>query len=122
MAINLIFDFLTDPERGVICDLSEIETVAHRVVHGGEKYTHSVLLDDDVIQAIEDNAVLAPLHNPNNLIGIRIAMEAMPDIPHTASWDTAFSAAYMPKHTSIYAIRFSKQVRTTHERYQRKDC
>jgi len=105
-AIDLIFRFLLDPERGVISDLTEIGAVAHRVVHGGEKYTHSVLLDDDVIQAIEDNALLAPLHNPNNLIGIRYAMERMPDIPHTASWDTAFSAAYMPKHTSIYAIPY----------------
>jgi acetate kinase len=105
-AINLIFDFLTDGEHGVIHDLSEIGTVAHRVVHGGEKYTHSVLLDDDVIQAIDDYAVLAPLHNPNNLVGIRMAMDAMPDIPHTASWDTAFSAAYMPEHTSIYAIPY----------------
>jgi acetate kinase len=105
-AINLIFNYLTDANHGVIRDLSEIETVAHRVVHGGEKYTHSVLLDEDVIQAIDEYTILAPLHNPNNLIGIRMAMEALPDIPHTASWDTAFSAAYMPEHTSLYAIPY----------------
>lgn len=105
-AIHLIFSFLTDTVHGVVADLSEVGAMAHRVVHGGEKYTHSVLINADVIQAIEDNAVLAPLHNPNNLIGIRIAMQAMPDIPHTASWDTAFSAAYMPEHTSLYAIPY----------------
>jgi acetate kinase len=105
-AITLIFEFIIDDTYGVLSDLSEVGVMAHRVVHGGEKYTHSVLIDDDVIKAIEDNAVLAPLHNPNNLVGIRIAMDAMPDIPHTASWDTAFSAAFMPEHTSIYAIPY----------------
>ncbi len=105
-AINLIFKFVTDAELGVIQNLSEIGAVAHRVVHGGEKYTHSVLLDEDVIAAIDEYAVLAPLHNPNNLTGIQLAMTGMPDIPHTASWDTAFSAAYMPKHTSLYAIPY----------------
>ena len=105
-AINLIFKYITDTELGVIQNLSEIGAVAHRVVHGGEKYTHSVLLDEDVIAAIDEYAVLAPLHNPNNLIGIQLAMTAMPDIPHTASWDTAFSAAYMPQHASLYAIPY----------------
>jgi acetate kinase len=105
-AIQLIFQFISHAEHGVIRDVSELGAVAHRVVHGGEKYTSSVLIDDDVIQAIEDNAVLAPLHNPNNLIGIRYAMDAMPDIPHTASWDTAFSAAFMPRAASIYAIPY----------------
>jgi len=105
-AINLIFKFITDAELGVIHNLSEIGAVAHRVVHGGEKYTHSVLLDEDVIAAIDEYAVLAPLHNPNNLTGIQLAMTSMPDIPHTASWDTAFSAAYMPQHTSLYAIPY----------------
>jgi acetate kinase len=105
-AIRLIFSAITDKENGVISDFSEINAVAHRVVHGGESYTHSVMVDDDVIQAIKDNAVLAPLHNPNNLIGIQIAMETMPDIPHTASWDTSYSAGFMPKHTSIYAIPY----------------
>jgi acetate kinase len=109
-AINLIFDFLTDSKLGVLGDLSEIEAVAHRVVHGGEKYTHSVTIDQDVIDAIEKYAVLAPLHNPNNLIGIRLAMAAMPEVPHTASWDTAFSAAYMPEHTSLYAIPYEYYV------------
>jgi acetate kinase len=76
------------------------------VVHGGEQYTNSVLIDDDVIAAIEDNATLAPLHNPNNLAGIHHAMTIMPDKPHTASWDTAFSAAFMPPRATMYAIPY----------------
>ncbi len=105
-AISLIFSFLTDANHGVVRSLAEVDAVAHRVVHGGERYTHSVLIDDDVIQAIEENIVLAPLHNPNNLMGINLARQAMPAIPHTASWDTAFSAAYMPIQASIYAIPY----------------
>ena len=105
-AIGAAFEFLTHDDHGVISDVSEIAAAAHRVVHGGEQYTHSVLIDDDVIAAIEDNAVLAPLHNPNNLAGIRYAMSIMPDKPHTASWDTAFSAAFMPPRATMYAIPY----------------
>jgi acetate kinase len=105
-AIAAVFEFLTHEEHGVIDDVAEIDAVAHRVVHGGEQYTHSVLIDDDVIAAIEDNAVLAPLHNPNNLAGITHAMTIMPDKPHTASWDTAFSAAFMPDRATMYAIPY----------------
>jgi len=105
-AVQLVFETITDPQRGVVRNLSEIVAVAHRVVHGGERYTSSVLIDGEVIQAIEDHAVLAPLHNPVNLVGIRYAMEVMSDVPHTASWDTAFSAAFMPLHTSLYAIPY----------------
>lgn len=105
-AIATVFEFLTHPEHGVIEDVAEIDAVAHRVVHGGEQYTHSVRIDDDVIAAIEANATLAPLHNPANLAGIRHAMTMMPDIPHTASWDTAFSAAFMPDRATMYAIPY----------------
>lgn len=105
-AINLIFEYLLDPALGAVDDFSEIDAVAHRVVHGGEKYTHSVKIDDDVIEAIQEYSALAPLHNPNNLVGIQLAMEAVPDVVHTASWDTAFSAAFMPQHTSLYAIPY----------------
>jgi acetate kinase len=105
-AIALIFDTITRADVGVLGELSEIEAVAHRVVHGGERYTESVRIDDEVISAIEGHAVLAPLHNPNNLAGIRTAMKLMPDVPHTASWDTAFSAAFMPAHASVYAIPY----------------
>jgi len=103
-ALELIFSLLTDAEHGALRDVSDIDAVAHRVVHGGERFTSSVLIDDEVIGAIEDNFDLAPLHNPNNLAGIRSAIAKLPDIPHTASWDTAFSAAFMPPRTSLYAI------------------
>jgi len=105
-AIATVFELLTHDEHGVLDDISEIDAVAHRVVHGGEQYTHSVRIDDDVIAAIESNAMLAPLHNPANLAGIRHAMAMMPNIPHTASWDTAFSAAFMPERATMYAIPY----------------
>jgi acetate kinase len=106
VAIQLAFELLTGPAHGLLKATSEIDAVSHRVVHGGERYTQSVLIDEAVIQAIQDNIVLAPLHNPNNLAGIRFAKEVLPDVPHTASWDTAFSAAYMPRHASLYAIPY----------------
>ena len=106
VAIDLVFETLTGGADPPIADIGDIDAVAHRVVHGGERYTNSVLIDDDVIAAIEEHAVLAPLHNPNNLIGIDRARTIVPDRPHTASWDTAFSAAYMPPRASTYAIPF----------------
>ncbi len=105
-AIEAVFEFLAHQAHGVIGEVAEIDAVAHRVVHGGEQYTNSVLIDDDVIAAIETNAVLAPLHNPNNLAGIRHAIGIMPNEPHTACWDTAFSAAFMPPRASTYAIPY----------------
>ena len=105
-AIDLIFHMLTTGDHRVISAVDEIKAVAHRVVHGGEKYTKSVLIDDQVLQAIEENAGLAPLHNPKNLVGIRSAMEVLPNVPHTASWDTAFTAAHLPAKASIYAIPY----------------
>lgn len=105
-AIEAVFEFVVHDTHGAVDDVAEIDAVAHRVVHGGEQYTHSVLIDDDVIVAIEENAVLAPLHNPNNLAGIHHAMGILPDKPHTACWDTAFSAAFMPRRASMYAIPY----------------
>jgi acetate kinase len=116
-AIRLVFDAITRPSVGVVQDLSEVGTVAHRVVHGGERYTGSVLIDDHVMKAIEEHALLAPLHNPHNLTGIRTSMELMPDVPHTASWDTAFSAAFMPAHASVYAIPYEHYVEHGIRRY-----
>lgn len=105
-AIEAVFEYLTHETHGAIGDVADIDAVAHRVVHGGEQYTHSVLIDHDVIAAIEENAVLAPLHNPNNMVGIHHAMGIMPDKPHTACWDTAFSAAFMPARATTYAIPY----------------
>jgi len=95
-AIDLIGNALTDPVNGIVNDLTEIAGVGHRVVHGGEKYSKSVLIDDEVIAAIEDNVELAPLHNPANLTGIRETMRVMPDKPQVAVFDTAFHQSLTP--------------------------
>lgn len=99
-AVELVINALTDPETGVIKDLSEIGAVGHRVVHGGEKFAKSVVIDDEVLKAIEDCNDLAPLHNPANIIGINACTELMPGVPQVAVFDTAFhqtmgAAAYM---------------------------
>jgi len=74
-------------------------------VHGGESFTESVVIDDDVIKAIEENAEMAPLHNPPNLLGIRACMEEIPGVPNVAVFDTAFHQT-MPKHAYMYAIPY----------------
>ncbi len=89
-AVKLVLDALTDPSCGVISSLSEIDAVGHRIVHGGEKFSKSVLIDDEVLKAIEDCNDLAPLHNPANLIGVNSCRELMPDVPMVAVFDTAF--------------------------------
>ncbi|MDZ7703870.1 MAG: acetate kinase [Trueperaceae bacterium] len=84
-------------------DLSDIRAVGHRVVHGGERYAEPVVIDDDVIAAIDELSVLAPLHNPPNLEGIRAAQRLLPGIRHVAVFDTGFHAALPPK-AYLYAI------------------
>lgn len=105
VAIELIVKFLKDREYGVIGDLSEIDAVGHRVVHGGEKFVQSTRINGETIKAIEDCITLAPLHNPANLMGIRVAMKLMPDIPHVAIFDTAFFTT-MPPQNYIYAVPY----------------
>lgn len=83
----------------------QIQAIGHRVVHGGEKFTQSVLIDDSVIQGIEDCASLAPLHNPAHLIGIRAAQQSFPDLPQVAVFDTAFHQT-MPEKAYIYALPY----------------
>ncbi|MBB5021589.1 acetate kinase [Desulfurispira natronophila] len=102
-AINLIVKTLTSRDNGVIDDLKNISAVGHRVVHGGEKFTRSVLIDESVLRGIEDVQDLAPLHNPPNLAGIRAADRLMPGVPQVAIFDTAFHQT-MPKHSYMYAI------------------
>jgi acetate kinase len=104
-AINLIVHTLESRDFGVIEKMSEISAVGHRVVHGGEKFKKSVMIDDDVIKAIEEVQHLAPLHNPPNLAGIRAAKEILPDVPHVAIFDTAFHQS-MPKHAYVYAVPY----------------
>ena len=103
--MELILRTLTDAGHGVIADIHEIEAVGHRVVHGGEAYSGSVLLDDDVMKTIEDYCDLAPLHNPPNLIGIRAAQEALPEVPQAAVFDTAFHQS-IPAHAYLYALPY----------------
>lgn len=102
-AINLVFKFLTDEEFGVIKDLKEIDAVGHRIVHGGEFFNKSVLIDDNVIKAIDNLSSLAPLHNPPNLSGIMAMKSLLPNVVQIAVFDTAFHQT-MPETAYMYAI------------------
>ncbi len=104
-AIALILEALIDPEQGVIADINEIGAVGHRVVHGGEAFTGSVVIDKEVIASIEKVADLAPLHNPPNLTGIRAAMQEMPGVPQIACFDTAFHTT-IPPVAYMYALPY----------------
>ncbi|WP_153915958.1 acetate kinase [Shewanella sp. TC10] len=84
---------------------AQIQAIGHRIVHGGEKYSRSVIINEDVIKGIEDCASLAPLHNPAHLIGIRAAMASFPSLPQVAVFDTAFHQT-MPEHAYIYALPY----------------
>ena len=88
-----------------ITDLSEIDAVGHRIVHGGEKFAKSVVITDEVIAAIEECNDLAPLHNPANLIGIRACQKLMPGVPNVGVFDTAFHQT-MPDKAYIYGIPY----------------
>jgi len=101
VAFTSIVDLLTDDASGVIDDVSEVGGVGHRVVHGGEEFTRSVRIDDQVLKAIEEFCTLAPLHNPANLAGIRAAMKLVPNAPHVAVFDTAFLSTLHPTYTSM---------------------
>ena len=95
-AMRIMSGAISDENNGCIESVGEIVAVGHRVVHGGEKYAKSVIIDDEVIKAVEDNIELAPLHNPANLTGIRAAMELLPDKPQIAVFDTAFHQTLTP--------------------------
>jgi acetate kinase len=115
-AIRALLGLLTRPDTGVIADMGEIGAIGHRVVHGGEAFNASVLIDDAVIAAIEDCVPLAPLHNPPNLIGIRACAEVMPHVPQVAVFDTAFHQS-MPRKAYLYAIPFDCYERLKIRRY-----
>jgi acetate kinase len=97
---------MTDPETGVLPHKDEIGAVGHRVVHGGERFQSSVLIDDEVIEGIEANIALAPLHNPANLQGYNAARAVLPDAPQVAVFDTAFHQT-MPEPAFLYALPYS---------------
>ena len=103
--VKFIFSLLTDPEIGAIKDLKEINAVGHRMVHGGEKFNKSVLLDDEVLKAFEECSDLAPLHNPANLKGVNAVKELMPGLPQVGVFDSAFHQT-MPPKAFMYAIPY----------------
>ncbi len=96
-AIQLVLDALTNDKTGAIKSLKEVDAIGHRVVHGGEKFASSVIINDEVIKAVEECNDLAPLHNPANLIGINVCSELMPGVPQVAVFDTAFHQTMPPK-------------------------
>lgn len=104
-AISLVFEALTDAKNGAIKNLEEIGAIGHRVVHGGEKISKSVLVDDEVKNVIRDCFKFAPLHNPANLMGIEACEEIAPGKPNVAVFDTAFHAT-MPAKNYMYAIPY----------------
>ena len=97
------FSALTDPEIGVIKDMSEIDAVGHRLVHGGEKFSASTILTDEVLKVVEECSELAPLHNPANLIGVAACKELMPNTPMVGVFDTAFHQT-MPEEAYLYGL------------------
>ncbi len=104
-AIKYVLEALMNPKTGVIASLDEVGAVGHRVVHGGEKFTTSVIITDEVKKAIEDCNDLAPLHNPANLIGINACEELMPNTPMVAVFDTAFHQT-MPRKAYLYGLPY----------------
>ncbi len=104
-AIEDMLKYLVNEDYGVIADIGEIEAIGHRVVHGGEKFTESVVIDSNVLQAIRNCIDLAPLHNPANIIGIEACMHEVPDTPMVAVFDTAFHQT-IPMYAYVYAIPY----------------
>nr|WP_300565333.1 acetate kinase [uncultured Acetatifactor sp.] len=104
-AIRLVLEALTNPKTGVVASLEEIGAVGHRVVHGGEKFAQSVVLDWEVLAAVEECNDLAPLHNPANLIGIEACRKLMPDTPMVGVFDTAFHQT-MPEEAYMYGLPY----------------
>ncbi|MDD7403189.1 MAG: acetate kinase [Butyribacter sp.] len=103
VAIKTVLELLLDKKIGVLDSLSEINAVGHRLVHGGEKFASSVVINEDVIKTIESCNDLAPLHNPANLLGVRACQEVMPGVPNVAVFDTAFHQT-MPKKAYLYGL------------------
>lgn len=103
VALKLVLDTLTDKEIGVLGSLNEINAVGHRLVHGGEKFSSSVVITEDVIKEIETCNDLAPLHNPANILGVRACQKVMPGVPNVAVFDTAFHQT-MPKKAYLYGL------------------
>ena len=104
-ALELVIDAIVDKEHGVIASVEEVGAIGHRMVHGGETFASSVLLNEDVMKAVEENNDLAPLHNPANLMGVRTCMALMPGKPNVGVFDTAFHQT-MPAKAYMYALPY----------------
>ncbi len=104
-ALELVLGAVAHKDYGAVSSMDEIGAVGHRVVHGGEKFSSSVIIDGEVMKAIEDCIELAPLHNPPNIMGIEACRELMPTTPMVAVFDTAFHQT-MPEESYIYAIPY----------------
>ncbi len=116
-AIQAVLAALVDPVNGVISSMKEIDAVGHRVVHGGESFASSVLITDQVMQAVEDCTPLAPLHNPANIIGIEACRAVLGhDVPQVAVFDTAFHQT-MPEHAYLYSIPYEYYEKDKIRRY-----
>ncbi len=115
-AIQSVLDALVDANHGVIKSMSEINAVGHRVVHAGEKYASSVVIDEDVMKALNECIELAPLHNPPNIIGIEACQKLMPGVPMVGVFDTAFHQT-MPKEAYIYALPYEMYEKYSIRRY-----
>ena len=116
MAIEYVLGVLLSEKYGCIKSLTEIDAVGHRVVHGGEKFNTSVMIDDEVIAKIEECIDIAPLHNPPNLKGINAIKELIPDVPQVSVFDTAFHQT-MPPHAYLYGIPYSLYEKYSIRRY-----
>lgn len=114
--IRLMMDVLLDEEYGVINDIDEIDAVGHRVLHGGEKFTESIIIDEEVVKTIEEYCDLGPLHNPHNLTGIRVCKKLMPDKPQVAVFDTSFHTT-MPEKAYLYALPYEYYEKYKVKRY-----
>ncbi len=104
-ALEKALSLLTDKNSGAITSLKEIDAVGHRVVHGGERFASSVVINDDVLQTIDDESELAPLHNPPNIVGIKACQALMPGVPMVAVFDTAFHQT-IPPEAFMYGIPY----------------
>ena len=116
IAVKLVLDALTDKDHGVITDIKEISAVGHRVLHAGQVYSDSIVVNEDVKRVIRECFDLGPLHNPANLIGIEACEAAMPGVPQVAVFDTAFGQS-MPKKAYLYAIPYEYYEKYAVRRY-----
>ncbi|HOV69262.1 MAG TPA: acetate kinase, partial [Clostridia bacterium] len=114
--IQLVLDTLVDKTHGVIEEMSEINAVGHRVLHGGEKFAGSFIIDDTVMETIKDYIELGPLHNPANIMGIEACMHVMPGVPMVAVFDTSFHQT-MPKKAFMYALPYEDYTELKIRRY-----